>query len=58
MSYSIEEVARALGARAFGATGITVDGVAEPADAGPGDLALAMKPDYADGLAQGRARAT
>jgi len=57
MSYSIDEVARALGARAFGATEITVNGVAEPADAGPGDLALAMKPDYAEGLAQGQARA-
>ena len=57
MSYTIDEVARALGARAFGATQITVEGVAEPADAAPGDLALAMKPDYAEGLAQGRARA-
>jgi len=57
MAYSIDEVARALGARAFGATGIAIDGVAEPSDAGPGDLALAMKPDYAEGLARGGARA-
>jgi UDP-3-O-[3-hydroxymyristoyl] glucosamine N-acyltransferase len=57
MAYSIDDIARALGAQAFGDTGLTVTGAAEPASAGPDDLALAMKPEYAEGLPKGRARA-
>jgi len=57
MTHSIEDIARALGATAFGDTGIAITGAAEPAMAGPSDLALAMTPDYAEGLAQGQARA-
>lgn len=57
MSHTIAEIAEALGARALGALDLEITGAAEPADAGPGDLALAMKPDYAAGLAQGGARA-
>jgi UDP-3-O-[3-hydroxymyristoyl] glucosamine N-acyltransferase len=57
MAYSIDDIARALGAQAFGDTGLAVTGAAEPATAGPDDLALAMKPEYAEGLSQGRARA-
>jgi UDP-3-O-[3-hydroxymyristoyl] glucosamine N-acyltransferase len=57
MAYSIDDIARALGAQAFGDTGLTVTGAAEPATAGPDDLALAMKPEYAEGLPRGRARA-
>ncbi len=57
MSYTIEQIASALGARALGATDIAIDGVAEPAQAGPGQLALAMKPEYAETLSQGAARA-
>lgn len=54
---SISEIALALGARAVGATELEITAAAEPADAGPGDLALAMDPKYADGLTKGRARA-
>jgi UDP-3-O-[3-hydroxymyristoyl] glucosamine N-acyltransferase len=57
MAQSISEIAAALGARAEGALQLTVRGAAEPAMAGPDDLALAMSPKYAAGLAQGRARA-
>ena len=57
MRHTIHEIAQALGARALGATDILVSGVAEPAMAGPDDLALAMKPEFAQGLGQGRARA-
>ena len=57
MSHTIAEIAEALGAKALGALELEITGAAEPADAGPADLALAMKPDYAAGLAKGRARA-
>lgn len=57
MPYTIEEIATALGAKAFGAVDLSIAGLAEPADAGSDDLALAMSPKYADGLAKGRARA-
>ena len=57
MAHSIAEIAAAIGARAVGAVDLRVSGVAEPAAAGPGDLALAMDPKYAPGLAQGRAQA-
>ncbi|MFN3209591.1 MAG: UDP-3-O-(3-hydroxymyristoyl)glucosamine N-acyltransferase [Roseovarius sp.] len=57
MSYTIDQIARALGADAMGATDIAIDGVSEPAEAGPTHLALAMKPDYAQTLSTGRARA-
>ncbi len=56
-SYTISEIAAALDAAAFGTTDLAVTGAAEPADAGPDQLALAMDPKYADGLARGRARA-
>lgn len=57
MSYTVNEIATALKAEAFGAVDISVIGAAEPASAGPDDLALAMDPKYADGLARGSARA-
>lgn len=57
MAYTIEQIATALGAKALGAVDIEVDSVAEPADAAPTQLALAMKPEYAEVLPQGRARA-
>lgn len=56
MAYSVNEIAAALGAEAFGDTEIMVSGVAEPANAQPSDLALAMKPEFVDGLADGKAR--
>ena len=57
MAYTVEEIAAALGAEAFGAVDIRIRGVAEPGDAAADDLALAMKPDYAGALSEGAARA-
>ncbi|WP_101066577.1 UDP-3-O-(3-hydroxymyristoyl)glucosamine N-acyltransferase [Roseovarius salinarum] len=57
MSYTIAQIAEALGTRACGATDLAVTHAAEPADADAGALALAMKPEYAEDLAKGAARA-
>ncbi len=57
MSHSIAEIAAALGARAEGDTALRVARAAEPGQAGPDDLALAMSPAYAEALRDGRARA-
>ncbi len=57
MSHTIREIASALGAEAKGDLDLRITGAAEPAMAGPDDLALAMDPKYADGLGKGRARA-
>ena len=57
MAYSIAEIAEALGAEAVGNPTLKVTGAAEPASAGPDQLALAMDPKYAEGLAAGKARA-
>ena len=56
-SFTIDQIARALGARALGDVDIKVEALAEPGDAGPRDLALATKPEYAAALSGGRARA-
>ena len=55
--YTVNEIAVALGAEAFGATDILIARAAEPASAGHDDLALAMNPKYAEDLGQGAARA-
>lgn len=57
MSYTIAEIAAALGAQAEGDLDLVISGAAEPAHAGPQDLALAMDPKYADGLPKGSALA-
>ncbi|WP_272004293.1 UDP-3-O-(3-hydroxymyristoyl)glucosamine N-acyltransferase [Roseovarius sp. ZX-A-9] len=57
MAYTIDQIAQALGAKAVGACDIEIDRAAEPADAGPRDLALANKPAYAEDLPKGAARA-
>jgi UDP-3-O-[3-hydroxymyristoyl] glucosamine N-acyltransferase len=57
MSHSIRDIARALGAEAAGDLDLLVSGAAEPAMAGPDELALAMSDSYAAGLSQGAARA-
>ncbi|WP_341861323.1 UDP-3-O-(3-hydroxymyristoyl)glucosamine N-acyltransferase [Gymnodinialimonas sp. 57CJ19] len=54
--FSVREIAAALGAEVLGAADLLVTGVAEPAQAGPEHLALAMRPEYAEGLRAGRAR--
>ena len=55
-SYSVKDIAKAVGAEAVGAVDLVVTGVAEPQDAGAGDLALAMKPKFAENLSQGAAK--
>ncbi len=55
--YRIRDIAAALGAEALGAADVLVHGVAEPAYAAEGDLALAMKPEYAAAMKASRARA-
>ena len=56
-SHTIRDIARALGAEAEGDLDLPIARAAEPASAGPDDLALAMDAKYAEGLAKGRARA-
>ncbi|MEM6482395.1 MAG: UDP-3-O-(3-hydroxymyristoyl)glucosamine N-acyltransferase [Pseudomonadota bacterium] len=57
MAYSIAEIAAALGTVGEGDTSLLIDAVREPSDAAASDLALAMKPDYAEALTEGQARA-
>lgn len=57
MSHTIAEIAAALGAEAVGETALRITHAAEPQEAGPEALALAMSPKYAEGLAKGAARA-
>lgn len=57
MSYTVQEIADALGAEAYGDVNIELEAVAEPANATEQHLALAMKPEYAEGLSTGEAKA-
>lgn len=57
MPNSIRDIATALGAEAVGDLDLIILRAAEPASAGPQDLALAMDPRYGDGIAKGSARA-
>ncbi|MXY35084.1 MAG: UDP-3-O-(3-hydroxymyristoyl)glucosamine N-acyltransferase, partial [Boseongicola sp. SB0664_bin_43] len=57
MNQTVEEIAAALEADAFGDVRLSVMGAAEPGEAAPDELALAMNPKYASALADGRARA-
>jgi UDP-3-O-[3-hydroxymyristoyl] glucosamine N-acyltransferase len=57
MSYTVSQIAEALGATVLGDGSVRVTRPAEPAAAGPDDLALAMDPRYGDGLASCEARA-
>jgi len=54
---TVAALAAALGAEAHGDTGLEVAAAAEPAAAGPEEIALAMQPSFADDLGKGRARA-
>lgn len=56
MTYSIKDIAAAIGAQTAGDTSLTILRAAEPADAGPDDLAMAMSPKYAEDLGKGQAR--
>ncbi|WP_298835885.1 UDP-3-O-(3-hydroxymyristoyl)glucosamine N-acyltransferase [uncultured Roseobacter sp.] len=55
--YTVRQIAEAIGADVFGDADITVKAVAEPQSAGPDDLAMATRPQYAGHLPEGRARA-
>ncbi len=57
MVVRLSDIADALSARLEGDGDLFITGAAEPAEAGTGDLALAMQPAYAEGLPTGRARA-
>lgn len=57
MQFTLAEIAAALGTEVLGRGDIVLTGAAEPSDAGPDQLALAMDPKYADGIAAGQARA-
>lgn len=57
MTFTLAEIAHALGARLHGSGDLPINGAAEPQAAGPEDLALALKPEFAAGLPKGRARA-
>ncbi|MBK5934317.1 UDP-3-O-[3-hydroxymyristoyl] glucosamine N-acyltransferase [Rhodovulum imhoffii] len=57
MTYRIADIAVALGAEAQGDLALRVKGAAEPAQAGPEHLALAMDPKFAEGLKAGQAHA-
>ncbi|MDO5606693.1 MAG: UDP-3-O-(3-hydroxymyristoyl)glucosamine N-acyltransferase [Paracoccus sp. (in: a-proteobacteria)] len=55
MKVTIRQLAAALDAPAWGDLDMTVSGAAEPAQAGPGLVALAMAPKYAEALRPGSA---
>ena len=55
--HTLGKIAEALGAEAAGDLSLPISGVAEPAMAGPTELALAMDPKFAESLGAGRARA-
>ncbi len=57
MAHLISDIAAALGAEAFGNVTLAIERVAEPATAGPDELALATDAKYAADLAKGQARA-
>jgi UDP-3-O-[3-hydroxymyristoyl] glucosamine N-acyltransferase len=57
MAFSIGEIARALDAELCGDASLEITGAAEPGDAGPDQLAMAMSPKYAVDLDRGQARA-
>lgn len=57
MRYTVGAIAAALGADCAGDRELEIGRVCEPADAEPGDLALAMSPKYADTLKHSRAQA-
>ncbi|MEO0380106.1 MAG: UDP-3-O-(3-hydroxymyristoyl)glucosamine N-acyltransferase [Pseudomonadota bacterium] len=57
MRYSVAEIAAAIGAEAVGDTSLVISGLAEPASARDGDLAMASTAKYAERLSEGSAKA-
>ena len=56
-TYTVGQIADALGAEAFGALDLKISGVAEPQSATADDLAMATDKTYAEKLPEGQARA-
>ena len=56
-SYTVRDIAKAVGAKAVGDVELVLSGVSEPQDARSDDLALAMKPAFAENLSKGAAQA-
>ena len=56
MDYQVKQIAKALGAEVFGDGDLIVSGVAEPSQAKPADIALAMDAKYAADLPKGQAQ--
>lgn len=56
MRIPISKVAEALGARLDGDATLEITGASEPAKCAADQLALAMSPEYAEGLSEGKAR--
>lgn len=56
MAYTVKQIAEAIGAAHFGEGELIVSGVSEPAQATDRDIALAMKPEYAEQISQGAAQ--
>lgn len=54
--FTLDQIAEALGRPVEGDGALSFRRAAEPGDAGPDDLALAMSPGYADALKAGQAR--
>jgi UDP-3-O-[3-hydroxymyristoyl] glucosamine N-acyltransferase len=57
MDLTVGRIAEALGAEAQGDLRLPVTGAAEPSEAGPDQLALALAPAWGEALSRGRARA-
>ncbi|MEM9395430.1 MAG: UDP-3-O-(3-hydroxymyristoyl)glucosamine N-acyltransferase [Pseudomonadota bacterium] len=57
MGHTLAKIAEALNAQAVGDTSLTIQGAAEPAMAGPDQLAMALDPKFAADLPKGSARA-
>lgn len=55
--FTIRQIAEALGADAQGDLDLQISRAAEPGEAGPQDLAMAMSPKYAETMDQGNAKA-
>ena len=58
MPFTLAEIAVALGTEVLGDGSLPIEGAAEPGHARATDLALALKPEYADALSEGAARAS
>lgn len=56
MHYTVGQIAEALGVTAEGDLSLKVSGVAEPQSAGAEEIALAMKPEYAERIPEGGAK--